>query len=107
MQSTKDPLIFLFKIAGVQFKKKQVEDAILHGIAEGEDLTLICEPENPYDPTAVRIEWQGYHIGYVPKKEGEELKRLMHGECEGYKAKLSIFNPDTDLWRMFTVLVEV
>lgn len=30
-------------------------------------LDLRREPENPFDPKAVRIEWFGVHLGYVPR----------------------------------------
>ena len=46
----------------------------------GDNLTLIREPENVHDSRAIRVEWQGQHIGYVPRRENTDIARLMdHG----------------------------
>ena len=103
MQSN-NPKVWMFQIAGVKFA--QYKEAIEAGLMEGDILTLIAEPENEYGQTAVRIEWEGYKLGYVPKTE-VELKRIMMGDNTGYGAKLSVFNPDEVTHRMFTVIVEL
>lgn len=43
----------------------------------GDELDLIREPDNPYDANAVRVEWQGHKIGYVPRAENAALARFM------------------------------
>ncbi len=43
----------------------------------GDSLDLIREPENPHDPRAVRVEWRGRHIGYVPRRENSDVARLI------------------------------
>lgn len=46
----------------------------------GDSLNLIREPENVHDSRAIRVEWQGQHIGYVPRRENTDIARLMdHG----------------------------
>lgn len=35
--------------------------------AAGQPLTPVRELDNPYDPRAVRLDWQGHKIGYVPR----------------------------------------
>lgn len=46
----------------------------------GDSLNLIREPDNMYDSRAIRVEWQGQHIGYVPRRENTDIARLMdHG----------------------------
>ena len=42
-------------------------------------LTLIREPDNPYDAKAVRVEWHGHTIGYVPRRENADVARFMDG----------------------------
>jgi hypothetical protein len=39
----------------------------------GEPLALAREPDNPYDSNAVRVEWQGRKLGYVPRRENAAL----------------------------------
>lgn len=43
----------------------------------GDPLVLLREPWNPYDAKAIRVEWRGVPIGYVPKSENRDLARLM------------------------------
>lgn len=46
----------------------------------GDRLGLVREPENVHDSRAIRVEWQGQHIGYVPRRENTDIARLMdHG----------------------------
>ena len=46
-------------------------------MAEGDRLTLYREPDNPYDPRAIRVEWRGAMIGYAPRVDNVDLARLM------------------------------
>jgi hypothetical protein len=45
----------------------------------GDALTLIREPDNRHDGKAVRVEWRGHKIGYVPRRENADVARLMDG----------------------------
>ncbi len=46
----------------------------------GDELTLVREPDNPHDANAVRVEWQGAKLGYVPRRENSHVARQMdHG----------------------------
>jgi hypothetical protein len=54
-----------FYVAGVQFHQLKT---IADQIKQGDFLQLVPEPTNQYDPNAVVIEYQGFHLGYVPKK---------------------------------------
>ena len=58
-------------VAGISFVLKENPDLKYSEIKEGESLSIILEPENDYDPKAIRLEYNGLKIGYVPrKKEG-------------------------------------
>jgi hypothetical protein len=60
----------------VYYDGKEVWDRM----KRGDRLTLVREPANPHDPNAVRIEWQGHMLGYVPRKDNADLARQMdHG----------------------------
>jgi len=43
----------------------------------GDALALIREPDNRFDANAVRVEWQGQKIGYVPRRENADVARFM------------------------------
>ena len=53
----------------------------------GDALRLVREPGNSYDPNAVRVEWQGHKLGYVPRADNEALARFMD---RGSKAEARI-----------------
>jgi hypothetical protein len=44
---------------------------------KGDLLTLVREPANPHDPNAIRLEWRGHRLGYVPRRENADLARQM------------------------------
>ena len=41
----------------------------------GDALALVREPDNPFDAAAIRLEWNGRKIGYVPRQENGALAR--------------------------------
>ncbi len=46
----------------------------------GDTLTLVREPRNPHDANAVRVEWRGEMLGYLPRRENADVARQMdHG----------------------------
>jgi len=53
----------------------------------GDTLQLVREPDNSHDPNAVRVEWQGHQLGYVPRADNEALARFMD---RGSKAEARI-----------------
>lgn len=43
----------------------------------GERLQLVREADNPYDANAVRVEWRGVKLGYVPQRDNAAVARQM------------------------------
>jgi hypothetical protein len=43
----------------------------------GDGLTLVRERDNPHDANAVRIEWNGHRLGYIPRRENADVARQM------------------------------
>ena len=46
-------------------------------LREGDPLTLAREPDNRHDPFAVRVEWRGTKLGYLPRAENREVAEEM------------------------------
>jgi HIRAN domain len=40
---------------------------------EGDALALRREPDNPHDANAVRVEWRGHMLGYLPRRDNAAL----------------------------------
>jgi hypothetical protein len=43
----------------------------------GQFLTLTREPHNSYDERAVRIDWQGHQLGYLPRMDNAAVSQLL------------------------------
>jgi hypothetical protein len=56
----------------------------------GDPLALVREPGNPHDANAVRVEWQGHKLGYVPRRENAAVARHLDrgGAVEARVSKL-------------------
>ncbi|MFN6961083.1 MAG: HIRAN domain-containing protein [Rhodocyclaceae bacterium] len=57
-------------LAGFQY---HAGAAVWDQLRVGDPLVLIREPDNPYDARAVRVEWQGVKLGYLPRAENEAV----------------------------------
>jgi HIRAN domain len=61
-------------VAGFQFHEgRQVWDQMKVGDA----LALVREPTNAHDARAVRVEWKGHMLGYVPRAGNETVARQL------------------------------
>ena len=47
--------------------------AVMPLLQPGDVLALVRESDNPHDPNAVRVEWNGRKLGYVPRRENAAL----------------------------------
>ncbi|MCX8018561.1 MAG: HIRAN domain-containing protein [Rhodocyclaceae bacterium] len=43
----------------------------------GDPLALVREPDNRFDPRAVRVEWRGVKLGYLPRAENEAVAQAL------------------------------
>ncbi len=43
----------------------------------GDPLALVREPANPHDPDAVRVDWDGHVLGYLPKADSADIARQL------------------------------
>ena len=61
-------------LAGFQYHAGAAVFALMQ---VGDRLVLSREPNNPFDPKAVRVDWNGTQIGYAPRADNVDLARLM------------------------------
>ncbi|MBZ0091586.1 MAG: HIRAN domain-containing protein [Sulfuricellaceae bacterium] len=74
-------IVQTFPVAGFQYHSGE---ALWPQLAAGQPLTLMREAENPYDPRAVRVDWQGYKLGYIPRLDNAAVAQLLdRGETLG------------------------
>lgn len=96
-------LIQTSPLAGFQYHAGR---ALFPLMAVGDRLTLIREPDNPYDPRAVRVEWRGAMIGYAPRLDNVDLARLMDNGA-AVEGRIVQLQKARDPWKrvLFDVLV--
>jgi hypothetical protein len=72
----------------------------------GDALTLTREPDNPYDAKAIRVDWHGHNLGYVPRRENTDIARIMDNGTE-LQARISRMVESRDPWQRlrFEILV--
>jgi len=70
----------------------------------GDALMLIREADNAHDTNAIRVEWRGEKLGYVPRAGNEDLARLLD---QGAKISARIVNLQAGRSHWQRVLFEV
>ena len=73
----------------------------------GDRLELVREPANPHDPNAVRVEWRGRMLGYVPRAENAALAWAMdRGDSVAARISALREHPNPRLRIEFEVFVQ-
>jgi hypothetical protein len=67
-------------------------------IKPGDRLTLVREPGNRHDRKAIRVEWNGRQLGYVPRAENRAVAKALD-DGEKLEARVSRLRDDPDPWR--------
>jgi len=67
-------------------------------IRVGDHLTLVREPGNRHDPQAIRVEWNGRQLGYVPRAENRAVATALDAG-EKLEARVSKLRTDPNPWR--------
>ncbi|PJF46488.1 MAG: hypothetical protein CUN48_13545 [Candidatus Thermofonsia Clade 3 bacterium] len=78
---------------------------VLEHLALGDALTLTHERDNPHDVLAVRIDWHGIKLGYIPRPENADIAaRLIMGER--LLARIDTLDPEAEPWRQVGFVIE-
>jgi len=76
-----------FAIRGITYENRQ---QIIAELEENMLLELSPEPENPYDPNAVAILFEGEKIGYIPREYSAYISSLLQQGIKLYITVLKI-----------------
>lgn len=77
---------------------------VWHLIRPGDRLTLEREPDNRHDRNAVRVDWNGQQIGYVPRAENRAVARALD-QGEILEARVARLRDDPNPWRRVEIEV--
>ena len=96
-------IICEFYVAGVQFHELST---CLKEMEVGEPLILTLEPDNRFDPNAVRIERGDTMLGYVPQRKGDLSAKVsaMMSVKNLYCEVLEV-NPELKTWEQLKVRI--
>lgn len=73
---------------------------------EGDALSLIREPDNAHDANAVRVEWQGQKLGYLPRAQNQAVAAAMDAG-ERVDARIAKLRNERNPWHRLLVDVFV
>jgi len=90
-------------LAGFQYHQGKVH---WEEMKVGDELALVREPDNPYDAKAIRVDWHGMKLGYVPRRENTDIARIMDNGTR-LVARISRLMESRDPWQRlrFEILV--
>lgn len=88
-------------LAGFQYYSGE---ALWQQMREGDRLDLIREPDNAHDANAVRVEWRGVKLGYLPRAENRSVAAEMD-RGTAVSARIARLTADRNPWRR--LLIEV
>lgn len=92
-------LIQAVPLAGFQYHAGRAVFPLLH---IGDRLELVREPDNPHDPRAVRVDWRGVALGYMPRLDNVDLARLLdHGQL--IEARIVRLETARDPWKRILI----
>lgn len=91
------------RIAGFQFHDGP---GLLGEMRVGEEVAMIAEPGNPHDKFAVRLEYRGRHIGYLPRNQNRSVSRLLR-QAAPVRCHLGSVRLDAKPWETVTVRVSI
>ena len=80
---------------------------VWEGLRSGDTLILVREAGNAFDANAVRVEWRGHKLGYVPRRDNAALAWAMdRGETLHARVSRAEWHPNPARRIAFEVFVE-
>ena len=81
---------------------------VIENLMIGSPVSLVSEPDNPYDPNAVAIYYGTTKLGYVPKYKNDCISDLLYfGHGGIIDAKINSRNLDKDPERQFRIVIKL
>ena len=68
-------------VAGFQYHEGEALWSLLN---IGDTLELVREPANPHDTNAIRIDYNGRKLGYIPRSQNQATARMLDEDRQLY-----------------------
>jgi hypothetical protein len=99
--ATRRLLIQQCPLAGFQHHEGE---ALWNLLAAGDHLELTREPANPFDANAIRIDWNGRKLGYIPRMQNQATARMLD-DGKWLEARIGGLKKHGNPWRRMEVEV--
>ncbi|MBL8472913.1 MAG: HIRAN domain-containing protein [Rhodocyclaceae bacterium] len=86
-------------LAGFQF---HAGPQLWNELKPGDALKLVREPDNAHDPNAVRVEWRGRKLGYLPRRENAIVAEQMDRGAR-VEARIARLTETADPWQRLLI----
>lgn len=96
-------LLLKTPVAGFQYYEGERLWPLLN---TGDQLSLVREPANPYDPKAVAVYRQADKLGYIPRADNAVIANLMD-QGRALQALLHTKNQGANPWKRLSVEVKM
>lgn len=90
-------------LAGFQF---HAGENLWPQLQVGQPLQLVREPTNPHDANAVRVDWNGQKLGYVPREENTAVAQLLDRK-EALAARIDALAVSDNPWERMRVAIDL
>ena len=74
-------------------------ETLWHEMREGDRLTLVRETDNEHDGNAVRVEWRGQKLGYLPRAQNRAVAAARCGSRGRARRRRPGRQTSGSLWR--------
>lgn len=88
-------------VAGFQYHEGE---ALWPQLAVRQELQLVREADNAFDPRAVRIDWRGRKLGYIPRLDNAAVSQLLD-RGEQLEASIAALTESFNPWERIKVEV--
>lgn len=95
-------LLQVSPLAGFQYHAGETLWPLL---AVGQPLELVREPSNPHDQRAVRVDWQGRKLGYIPRMDNAAVAQLLD-RGGGIRARIARLHKSHNPWERVQLEVD-
>jgi HIRAN domain len=65
----------------------------------------VREADNRYDARAVRVEWQGQKLGYVPRLDNASVSHLLDSGAAALSAEITVLQASNNPWERIALAV--
>ncbi len=81
---------------------------VIDELTLGKPVSLVAEPDNPYDPEAVAIFYRDKKLGYIPKDKNSLFSTLLYfGHSDLFESRIQFVNKESHPERQFRVVVKI